>query len=201
MIWKQTPKDVPQPNSEFSPSGERDLNFTVATATHEQDGFPASAVLTAKADKKKGWAIGGGTGYRQELSLVTKSPVKMDGGKIVVTLPQTSEHKSHLLTHFSFSVASDSNVLEWAKMPVSIRNTVKRDSSKLTPKEQLKLADYFRTIAPSLNPQRTELAKVEKQLTAAKPRTTIPVMRQLPADMHRETHVTFGGATQARAIK
>ena len=201
VIWKQTPKDVPKPSSEFSPSGVRDLSFTVATATHEQEGFPASAVLTAKADKKKGWAIAGGTGKRQELSLITKSPVNVDGGKIVVTLPQTSEHKSHLLTHFSFSVASDSNVLEWAKMPVDIRNTVKRDSGKLTPKEHTILADHFRTIAPSLNSQRTELAKVEKQLAGAKPRTTIPVMRELPADKHRETHVHLRGSYASHGDK
>ncbi len=192
VIWKEIPKDVPRPSTNFSPNGTRDFNFTVAAATHEQKGFPASAVLAEKTNKKSGWAIAGGTGKRQELTLINQSPLEIQGGKIVVTLPQQSEHKTHLLTHFSFSTATDPNVLEWSRIPGDVRGLVSR--SDLKPEEESKLTNFYLTIAPGLKKERDELARLEKQLADSKPHTTVPVMREITADeKKRKTHVHIRG--------
>ncbi len=66
-----------------------------------------------------------------------------------------------------------------------------------TEEERQQLASYYRGIAPLLAPHRKELEKTEKQLAAMKPYSTVPVMRQLPADQHRVTKVQIRGNYQS----
>jgi len=193
VIWKESPASVPAPNTALAPGGPAAVDFEVAVATHEQSGFPAKAVLAAKADPKTGWAIAGGTGKRQGLTLIRKTPMKIAGGKLVFSLEQTSEFKEHLITHAALSYTGEKGVLEWARMPMEIRQLVRKTPGTLAPDEAKRLAAFFLTVAPSLNEERAELAKLEKQLAAAKPETTVPIMRDRPADQRRKTFVQIRG--------
>lgn len=193
VIWKEAPKGVPEPSVAFSPGGPAPVEFEVAVATHEQPGFPATATLAPKIDPKSGWAIGGGTGKRQELTLIRKTPMKIAGGKMVLSLEQKSEFVQHLITHAVLSYTSEAGVLEWARMPMDIRQLVRKAPEALTPEEAPRLAAFFRTVAPSLNDERAELAKLEKLLADAKPETTVPIMRDRPADQRRKTFVQLRG--------
>lgn len=193
VIWKESPSGVPAPSTALAPGGPAAVEFEVAVATHEQPGFPAKAVLAAKADPKTGWAIAGGTGKRQELTLIRKTPVKIAGGKLVLTLEQTSEFKEHLITHAALSYTGEAGVLEWSRMPMEVRQLVRKTPGTLAPEEAKSLAAFFLTVAPSLNDERAELAKLEKQLAEAKPETTVPIMRDRPADQRRKTFVQLRG--------
>ena len=193
VIWKESPKGVPAPNTAFAPGGPAPIDFEVAVATHEQPGFPAKAALAPMSDPKTGWAIAGGTGKRQELTLIRTTPMKIAGGKLVVKLEQQSEFKEHLITHAALSYTSEAGVLEWARMPMDIRVMTKKAPGTLSADETPRLASFFRTVAPSLNDERAELAKLEKQLAEAKPETTVPVMRDLPVDKRRKTFVQQRG--------
>jgi len=193
VVWKESPSGVPAPSTALAPGGPAAVAFEVAVATHEQSGFPAKAVLAPKSDPKTGWAIAGGTGKRQELTLIRKTPMKIAGGKLVLSLEQTSDFKEHLITHAALSYTSEKGVLEWARMPMEIRQLVRKAPGTLTPEEAPRLAAFFLTVAPSLNDERAELAKLEKQLAEAKPETTVPIMRDRPADQRRETFVQLRG--------
>lgn len=193
VIWKESPGGVPSPSTALAPGGPAPVDFAIAAATHEQSGFPAKAVLAAKADPKTGWAIAGGTGKRQELTLIRNTPMKIAGGKLALSLEQTSEFKEHLITHASLSYTGENGVLEWARMPVEIRQFVRKTPGTLTPDEAKRLDAFFLTVAPSLNDERAELAKLEKQLAEAKPETTVPIMRERPADQRRKTFVQLRG--------
>ena len=193
VIWKESPSGVPAPSTALAPGGPAAVDFEVAVATHEQSGFPAKAVLAAKADPKTGWAIAGGTGKRQELTLIRRTPMKIAGGKLVLTLEQTSEFKEHLITHAALSYTGETGVLEWARMPMEIRQLVRKTPGTLAPDEAKRLGAFFLTVAPSLNDERAELAKLEKQLAEAKPETTVPIMRDRPADQRRKTFVQLRG--------
>lgn len=193
VVWTESPKDVPSPSTAFAPGGPALIEFEVAVATHEQPGFPASAAIAKKSDPKTGWAIAGGVGKRQELTLIRKTPMKIAGGKMVIKLEQQSEFKEHLITRASLSYTSEDGVLEWARMPMDIRDMTRKASGALTAEETPRLAAFFRTVAPSLNDERAELSKLEKQLADAKPETTVPIMRDLPADKRRKTFVQQRG--------
>jgi hypothetical protein len=191
VLWTQKPADVPAPSTAFTLDGGRNIGFAVAVASYEQNGFPAASVLAPKIDVNKGWAIGGGVGRAQQLMLVRESPVTVQGGRIVLTLQQQSVHKNHLLTHFAFSYTTAPGVLEWARMPADVQKLVKQ--ADLSDDERAKIAEFFRSVAPSLDAPRKEIAALEKQLAAVKPDTTVPVMRELGAGKQRKTHVQIRG--------
>ncbi|MEX2579731.1 MAG: PSD1 and planctomycete cytochrome C domain-containing protein [Verrucomicrobiales bacterium] len=175
----------------------REIAFDGAVATYEQPGFPASAVLKTKKDPKAGWAIGGGTGELQQLTLLLREPLDPEPGKIILTLFQESNHKGHVLTHFSVAASSDENVREWARVPAGIANLIGGTGDEPKPEQSGQVDDFFLTIAPSLKEERAELSKLETALASAKPRTTVPVMRELPKEDRRKTFVQLRGNYQS----
>ncbi|MDF1810592.1 MAG: DUF1553 domain-containing protein [Verrucomicrobiales bacterium] len=191
VVWTQTPKQVPLPSSTFAMNGTIDLPLLLALADYEQKGFPATSVLAAKPDKKKGWAVGGATGKSHQLTLTLARPVKFDEGTLTIKLAQNSEYKSHLLTDFRISATSEAGITEWARMPAGVRQLIKNGDTS-----DAKIAAYHRSIAKELAPKRTRLANLEKSLKNAKPETSVPVMRDLTDDKHRITKVQIRGNYQ-----
>lgn len=192
-VWSQTPKAVPHPSTPLVTGGKVSLELVAAIADYEQDGFPAQSVLAAKADNKKGWAIGGQPGQRHELTLLMKKPRQLGKGTLTVRFDQNSVHKKHLLDRFRLSMTGDPNAAQWTKVPAAVRQLVRDSAGELDPKRRNELASYYRTIAPELAKLRNEQAKLEKSLREIKPHTTVPVMKQLPDDKRRVTKVQIRG--------
>ena len=57
VVWQETIAEAPETSREFPLSGIRGVTLSRASADFEQSGFPASAVLRAKSDPAKGWAV------------------------------------------------------------------------------------------------------------------------------------------------
>ncbi|MCG8649112.1 MAG: DUF1553 domain-containing protein, partial [Pirellulales bacterium] len=193
VVWEHSPDQTPQTKGDYSPTGKITLGFEVALADFQQNGFPAQSVLSDKPDNKKGWAVGGQTGKRHQLTLMMKNPRRLDRGVLTIHLDQNSVHEKHLLDHFRVSATADVHAAQWAKMPTEIAAIVRKPDSQWNEAEGQQLAAYYRDIAPELKTQRQELAKLEKQLREMKPYTTVPIMRQLPADKRRVTKVQIRG--------
>ncbi len=121
VLWQQTPDSVPSPDSTLSPSGEIELKFAAALADFEQQGFPAAAVLSDKVDKKKGWAVAPKTGEPHQLTLMLQKPLQLADGILTVRLHHDYEQKQHVLERFRFSMTSDPDVAQWARMPAAIQ--------------------------------------------------------------------------------
>ncbi len=190
VVWEKSPKDFPEPSTTFSLNGARPLKFRAAFADYEQNGFPASSTIGATVDPKKGWAIGGGLNQPHELTLVLNTPLTLGDGNLKIELLQQSEHKRHILTHFSLATSGNEQLQAWAGIPENMRTLILKQ--KRSPTEEKQLAGYHRTIAKELAPQRNQLAKLEKQLNAMKP-VTVPIMQDLPADQERESFIHIRG--------
>ena len=78
-------------------------------------------------------------------------------------------------------------------VPGNVLSAVKVPSERRDDAQRKLLADYYRSISPELKPIRQQLAKIEKQLANLKPITTVPVMRELPAEKHRTTKIQLRG--------
>ena len=190
VVFEETPADLPSPSDTVSLSGRRSLAFARASASHEQGGFPAAAVLGASKDDK-GWAIAGGTGRSQELLLSFDRPLEEKGGAVVLTLPQESPYDGHTLRDFRLSWTGDDRLGSWIGFPAGVRHIL---SGPDEANDDPVLVDHFQKIAPALADDRKQLASMEKELAALKPTTTVPVMRDLPDDKNRETHVHLRGS-------
>lgn len=80
-----------------------------------------------------------------------------------------------------------------AGVPAEVLAIVKVPAETRDDKQKQQLADYYRSISVELKPVRERLSKVEKQLAALKPYTTVPVMRDLPHDKQRTTKIQLRG--------
>jgi hypothetical protein len=94
------------------------------------------------------------------------------------------------LGRFRLSVTTSPDVLRRVSIPPEILAIIDLPAEKRSADQTSNLAAYYRTIAPSLQPVREALAQHEK----ARPQVpTVPVMLELPAENHRQTHVMVKG--------
>ena len=190
LVWEQSPENIPEPHTKFALSSRRPIEFRAALADYEQSGFPAPSVLEKTLDPKKGWAVGGEKARPHELTLVLNTPINFEKGVLTVELRQQSEFKRHLLSYFQIATTDNSQLSSWARLPENLREMVRSDVR--TEDDLKQLNAHYRTIAKELAPQRTQLAKMEKQIGSMKP-VTVPIMQDLPADQERESFVQIRG--------
>jgi hypothetical protein len=130
--------------------------------------------------------------------LVLRKPIELADGVLTVRMDQSSAQKAHLLDHFRLAMTADTEAGQWASVPAEIRRIVCQQDKGLGGKQLGQLADYYRSIAPLLSPQRSELEKAQQRLASMKPYTTVPVMRELPEDRRRDSYVQIRGNYQSK---
>ncbi|WP_145385731.1 DUF1553 domain-containing protein [Stieleria neptunia] len=197
VVWTSKPETPAKAMHALSPTGLRSVSFSHASADHEQSGFPAVAVLQTATDSKTGWAIAPQVGRPHQLTLSLDAPTPAAEGVLTVSIAQESEHAGHLLDHFRLSVSSDPNLTRWATLPVPIRRIIAKGKDRWNEKQASQVEEYFRGIAPALKPWRDELQAARDALAEMKPMTSVPVMKELPADKRRVTQVQLRGNYQS----
>lgn len=197
-VWSSESEGIPDPHHQYELTGTRGLPFASAIADFSQDKFSAESVLSTSGDNTgqvpspdKGWAIGGATGKAHSLTLILATPQELAEGELVLHLEQVSRFGQHLLTDFGFAVTSDEQVSQWASMPETIRQLVKK--GELTDAQRTQVASYYRTLAPLLGEARSELSKLQATYDNIKPATSVPIMRDLAAAQRRTTKIQLRG--------
>jgi len=191
VVWETTETSPPNPNREWTLSGERTIAFNVAYADYEQPGFAAANVLEPKPDA--GWAIGGQQGKPHHLTLVASAPLELPAGsQLQVILEQTSPFEQHTLGCFKLSYTGDARAAELAKLPPSILAILQTSADARSDAQRAELTKHFLSQAPQLKAPREQLAKLKKQLADLKA-DTVPVMRELPSGKRRVTNVQHRG--------
>ena len=195
VVWENTPKLKGKPKYTLNVEGF-EVPFAAAFADFEQSGFPASSVIAAKPDPKKGWAVAPQTGKPHRLTLVLKRPLKRGPGKLVVRLDHQSVHAQHLLDRFRIVTTGDASLAKWSSVPDAVRKLVKLDADTWNLEQRGVVEKHYRSIAPLLKPQRDELQSIEKEFASIKPMTTVPVLRELAK--RRTTNIQLRGNYQSK---
>src|SRR5262249_50714831 len=78
------------------------------------------------------------------------------------------------------------------KLPPNIVKLLVIEAAKRNDGQKAELAKYYRSIAPETKKTRDEIAAAQKQLTAVKGVAT-PIMRELPENQRRKTHIMIRG--------
>lgn len=198
VVWEQKVADYPDPNSEFALSSARGIPFARAYADYSQSGFSATDVLNNSDTKTKGWAVGGQTDQRHHLTLIPKQPIDVpDGSQISVTIEQVSKYENHTLSRFRLAATGDKRVQEFAEIPDDRLAIIRLPVAERTSEQKQALTGYYvKDVAPELARERRRLASLQKQLAALKPATSVPVMKDLPADKRRVTKIQIRGNFQ-----
>ncbi len=183
--------DAPQPSREFVLGAAQELPAAQATADFTRAGSSIESLLKPATNDAAGWSVE--PRQKERHSAVFALPLRLNKfgrTRLTFRLEHSSKMPGHSLGCFRLSASTSRSVLDRVALPVDIVAIVDTPAADRTTAAQEKLAGYYRAIAPALNPLRKQIADAEK----SRPKTpTLPVMRELPADKHRVTHLLVKG--------
>jgi len=195
VVWEQSIAESPKPSVERSLSTERFIELAAAYADYSQPGFEAGSILNNKDVASRGWSVGGQTDRAHQLTLVPMTPIDVEAGsKLTVTIEQLSKHAHHTLARFRLMATGDGRIGDYARLPTDVAAVLTTATDQRDESEKSRLTTYFiRDVALPLKAERDRLGVVKKQLADLKPATTVPVMKELPADQQRITKIQIRG--------
>lgn len=203
-VWEQTASGAPNPSKVFTVTDPRDLKLTAVVADYAQPDLDESLVIAgaetqARARRKKdgrkaGWGIAGSTAEAQGLSIQLQKPyAPRPGEKLVVTIEQQSDSAKATLNRFRVGTTSDSRLPEHLRTPAAELAALQVPVDQRDAAQRDLLLDYYvRQIAPELAPEQKRLATLRTSLEQM-PINSSPIMRELPEDKRRKTHVQLRG--------
>ncbi|MBI1916410.1 MAG: PSD1 domain-containing protein [Planctomycetes bacterium] len=154
------------------------VKIVSAAADYEQPGFPV--VHAIDADPKTGWAVDGHAkrGDRMAVFAFDRPLPGGPGTVLVVRLRHESQYTQHNIGRFRLSLTSAAKPALSGKnaLLAEVAQALGVETSKRTPQQKQTLTRYFRSIAPQLEPQRRQLAVLEKRkddVVKAEPQTEI----------------------------
>jgi hypothetical protein len=194
-IWTEAVAGVPDPSTALAVGGAREVTFAAAYADYSQPSFEAAHVLDNKDPANRGWAVGGRVGQPHELTLVPARPIEIEpGSRLTVTIRQTSRFDEHLIGRFRIAVSDDERAGDYARIPESIRATLRMAPGGRTAEQQSELVRYYLSAAaPELKSERERLAGLRSQLAEMKPGATVPILREIAAGHRRTTRIQRRG--------
>ncbi|MEO6807823.1 MAG: DUF1553 domain-containing protein [Isosphaeraceae bacterium] len=191
VVWQTDIAEPPNPSLALTPSGCQPVPLARALADFNQAGFDVADVLDPATPGKNGWAVGPRQSEPHSAVFLAKVVVSLKQGyEFVFKIEQTPKHAGQVLGRFRLSVSNDPRAIERAALPASILAILNQPAAQRTVDQEDALATYYRSIAPSLDPARAEIARLEK----SRPKViSLPVLVELPADQRRETHLMNKG--------
>lgn len=195
VVFERVLETAPNPSSDISVGGPRPVPFAAAFADFSQDGFPASAVIANTDPVNTGWAVAPQQGKPHVLTILLASPIEAGAGETMsLSIEQTSKYLQHTLGHFRVSATSSASAAERSSLPLDVQEILATPRGERTPGQTTALErHYLAAVAPELEPARRRLADLTKNLAELKPVTTVPVMRELPPEKRRVTHLQHRG--------
>ena len=169
-------------------SGRTKAAFSNASSTYDQDKFGAASAIDGNAGSDSGWAVGGSLGQDHHIVIELNKP--LDGRDLELRLLQ--RYPNHALGRFRI-LATDSAGPSMALSSEMIA-ILKTSPAKRSAAEKAQLVAVYRKTNPSILAVTKKLADLEKQLASVKPLTSVPIMRDLPKDRHRKTHIQLRGS-------
>jgi hypothetical protein len=138
------------------------VNLRNASADFSQEGYAVAGAIDGMTET--GWAVQPQFGKPHVAVFETGEPLALPegGGAVTFTLEFQSRYPQHNIGKLRLS-ATDSPNPSRQFVPVSVRGALAAAPEARTEKQKDELAAYYRTIAPSLQPVRDELASLEKQ--------------------------------------
>jgi hypothetical protein len=191
VVWQQTVAEPPNPKRDLLLSGRQTVTLTQALADFSQGGFAVASVLNPVKEKQSGWAVAPQQKTAHAAVFAIAGPIDAKGtSQLTFRLEHRHKNPGYNLGRFRLSVTTDPRVLQRTSIPASMLAILDTLADKRSPEQRETLAHYYRSIAPSLQSIREEIARLEKSKPAA---PTLPYMVELPANQWRETHIMNKG--------
>jgi hypothetical protein len=194
-VWEQPVAEPPMPSVALNTSGVKTVVLRNASADFGQDGF--TAAMAIDADKKTGWAWAPQPGQAHAAVFETTAPLDATGKVLTFALTQNYGQR-HTLGRFRLSATTQKPAPR--ELSPAIKEILAISAGKRTPQQADALTAYFRPLSRTFADLGKEVDAKRAALAAIKP-VALPVLRELPADKQRETHLLTKGNYLAPAEK
>jgi hypothetical protein len=188
-VWETKVADPPSPSVQLTAGGPANVPIKSATSDFDQSDFTIAKAIDPDVSAKSGWAIAPQTGSEHVAVFELAKPISSDGSDTVlaITLAQ-SFGTQHTIGRFRLSATTDAQPPR--ALPRRIAEIAAIAAGERSQEQIDHIARYYRTIAPELQSLRTQVAALEQQSRELEKQIPlIPVMRELPGDKRRATHV------------
>lgn len=178
--------------------GAKQVEFESARASFEQDKYGISGAIDDKDDT--GWAIAPAMGQPVEATFYPKKPIA--GGPISIRLEQKHKLPGFTLGRFRVWVTANPQPDSAVRPPEKVAEILQ--SGGRSAEQQRQLANYFRTIAPSLQPVRQRLADLRTEIPSLPLRINANANGAIPVPINRlgnftgDVQVTLEGFVKGR---
>ncbi len=179
--------EAPKPSREIALGGPSPVSFSAASSSHDQPDFDvARALKTDKKGANDGWAIGGSTGRTHDA--VFRTAVPLAGGRLNVKLAQNYGGR-HTIGRYRIYATTEPDPP--SALPLAIRDLAVGCDCCREPADQAKLEEYYwRNVAPEMKSNTAERKKLEAEQESLRSKVVrTPVMKELPTDKRRPTHI------------
>ena len=193
--------EQPKASQAFEMRTVINVPWLAANADHAQDGFPASHAIDG--DLKTGWAVGGAVDKPHELRIALSgqewkkriAAQPLTGPSILrLTIKFESVHLRAVLASFAIGLTTDPRAEPMIGLPVNVAKLLAADPSSISAADAGALHVYYVSkVAPSRQTLRDQRAALSKRLAENQPTSTVPILRELPADKYRTTQIQQRG--------
>ena len=188
VVWSQTIAKTSAKDNSLNLRGRTAGRFIRASSTYDQPKFEVGKAIDGDVQGGFGWAVGGA--HDQSHAAVFELAEPIPGDQLQWVLHQN--YQNHALRQFRISVTGDQG--DHSVLPYSIAAILEVDADTRTEQQQAALLAHYLPQDPTTRAARKRLAILQKKLANLKPTTTVPVLRELPPESHRKTHVHVRGS-------
>jgi len=203
-VWELAQREAPQPSRVYSLDEPMDVKLArvhtdYADADYDEtlvisDAFPKNPNLRKRSATRKGWSNAGATGTVHTLSFEPETPIVLrTGERLIITVEQQSLLSQGTLNHFRLSTTSDPRADQHLRTPAPVIAALLRaEDQRDAAQHDLLLAHYAMEVAPELTTERQRVVELSDSLVNLPIQWSL-VMKELPADKQRRTHVQLRG--------
>jgi len=178
----------------------RMVSLRNARADFSQKGFPVANAIDANPDS--GWVVLPQAGGRHWALFDTDSLVGEKDGTILTFIleQQSPQVEKDLPVRLRLSVTGNRDSAPAPPLSEKIRGILSASIGQRSEEQKEELASYYRSIAPSLEPARKQLAELTQKL-AKLPIVTALVMKEQPSGERPSTYLRVRGGYLNRGDK
>jgi hypothetical protein len=204
QVWQQASRTAPNPSRTFDLSDPVEMKLVTAVAEPAQaelnetyliaDGEPKIRSSRKKTASEREWRVRASRDHPPALLLQPEKPISLKTGeKLLVTIELKSGSTKDESRQFRVGTSVDPRVTEYLRTPPAELSALQTATVDRDAKQREVLLDYYvREIAPELLKERNRLNRLQQSLEEM-PINSSPVMRELPLEKRRKTHVQLRG--------
>jgi len=144
------------------------ISFKEAIADESQGGYEIGRLLKEHKEGPVGWAIDptlSSAPLARQAVLVPDKPFGFEGGTVLsITLKHEMKFASRNLGRFRLSVTASSDPKFIAQIPAHLRPILDVSAAQRSADQTKELAAAYRGVSPLLQPDRDQIAKLQKQV-------------------------------------